>query len=453
MAAPGAARAVDVGFLSDPPRTVGDMRDVSVLDSVGGAAVYRGPTAKELRFDEIEAELAELCGQRNAIDGRIAELLAAVDDEDLIAGTGLKSVEHFATWQLGCSRSRARDLTAIAERLDELPVTTGLLRDGLLSADQVAVIARKAPAGTDEDYAALAQLATVSQLKRALRAERTRIQPDEPAPAPPPATPERQVSIWWDDDDAWNAHLRLPKVDGATADAALRSHFDALVNEWKAAQRARKERGARDETAPPFPTLADAFLRLLEHGWDAEATARPHGHRHTVILHVDVESRAAELHLGPALTDAERRYLCCDAKVETWFERDGVPMGAARTTREIPRRLRRALEHRDRCCRVPGCDATVGLHAHHLIHWEDGGPTELWNLALVCAFHHRAHHASTITIRGPAADLRVTDRRGRPLSAGGIARAPSEPPVEAEHYRHPTGEPFHERWFQLPSLH
>jgi aryl carrier-like protein len=430
------------------------MRDVSMLDPVGEGAVYQGPTAKEQRFDEVEAELAELCGQRNAIDGRIAELLAAVDDEDLIAGTGLKSVEHFATWQLGCSRGRARDLVAIAERLDELPVTTGLLREGLLSADQVAVIARRAPAGTDQDYAELAQRATVSQLQRALRAERTRTNPDEPAPASPPSPPERQVSVWWDDDDAWNAHVRLPKVDGAAADAALRSHLDALVNEWKRAQKEREGRRSQDETVPPFPTLADAFLRLLEHGWDADVTARPHAHRTTVVLHVDIESKAAELHLGPALTDAERRYLSCDAKIETWFERDGVPIGAARTSRDLPRRLRRALEHRARgCCEVPGCSATAGLHAHHLIHWEDGGPTELWNVALVCPFHHRAHHAGIITIRGPASALQVTDRRGRTLSAGGLARSPSGPPVEAEQYRHPTGEPFHERWFQLPSLH
>ncbi|OBG31806.1 hypothetical protein A5672_26475 [Mycobacterium alsense] len=42
-------------------------------------------------------------------------------------------------------------------------------------------------------------------------------------------------------------------------------------------------------------------------------------------------------------------------------------------TRVINRRLRRALEHRDRTCAVPGCDATRGLHAHHIRHWEDGG--------------------------------------------------------------------------------
>jgi len=102
--------------------------------------------------------------------------------------------------------------------------------------------------------------------------------------------------------------VRLPKVDGTAADAALRCHLDALVNEWKAADGATdRDRQSNGVSVPPFPTLADAFIRLLEHGWDADATARPHGHRTTVVMHVDLESKVADLHLGPALTEAERR--------------------------------------------------------------------------------------------------------------------------------------------------
>ena len=113
-------------------------------------------------------------------------------------------------------------------------------------------------------------------------------------------------------------------------------------------------------------------------------------------------SALAALHLGPLLSEAERRYLICDATCEVWFERDGQVIGAGRATRLISRRLRRALEHRDRTCAVPGCGATRGLHAHHIRHWEDGGPTELVNLVLVCPYHHRLHHRGVITITGPA---------------------------------------------------
>ena len=224
---------------------------------------------------------------------------------------------------------------------------------------------------------------------------------------------------------------------------------DALVNEWKR----QKSDAEPDAVLAPFPTLADAFVRMCQHSLDAEAHRRPHGHRTTVIVHVDVEAQLAELHVGPALSEAERRYLGCDAKVETWFERDGKPIGVGRDTREIPRRLRRALERRaGGCCEVPGCSATAGLHGHHIWHWEDGGPTELSNLLLVCPHHHRLHHRGLITIRGPADDPTVLDRRGRALSAGGLARPPTTAPPPAARYQHPTGERFDTHWYEPPSL-
>nr|WP_269199337.1 HNH endonuclease signature motif containing protein [Mycobacterium avium] len=168
-------------------------------------------------------------------------------------------------------------------------------------------------------------------------------------------------------------------ADTATAakfDAALQSHLDALIAEWEH-DRDNTERVF--DQRPPLPDSLDAFMRLVETGWDAEAARRPHGQHTTVVMHLDIAQRLAALNLGPLLTDAERQYLTCDATCEVWFERDGQPIGAGRTTRVINRRLRRALEHRHPTCAVPGCGATRGLHAHHLRHWEDGGPTELAN--------------------------------------------------------------------------
>ncbi|EUA32887.1 hypothetical protein I553_9008 [Mycobacterium xenopi 4042] len=116
-----------------------------------------------------------------------------------------------------------------------------------------------------------------------------------------------------------------------------------------------RPRRARVKELSPLPSTIDAFMRLVETGWDADATRRPHGQHTTVVMHVDVERRAAALHLGPLLSDAERQYLTCDALCEVWFERAGEPIGAGRATRLIGRRLRRALEHRHPTCAVPGC--------------------------------------------------------------------------------------------------
>ena len=189
-------------------------------------------------------------------------------------------------------------------------------------------------------------------------------------------------------------------------------------------------------------------MRLVEAGWDADAVRRPHGQHTTVVVHLDVNQRAASLHLGPLLTESERRYLLCDATCEVWFERDGQVIGTGRATRVINRRLRRALEHRHPTCAVPGCGATRGLHAHHIRHWEDGGPTELDNLVLVCPYHHRLHHRGVITIIGPAHNLTVTDSAGRQLSAGSLARPPTKPPPAVAPYRGPIGERADWWWYE-----
>ncbi len=84
-------------------------------------------------------------------------------------------------------------------------------------------------------------------------------------------------------------------------------------------------------------------------------------------------------------------------------------------TRTIPPALRRALHHRDRGCRFPGCDRPFG-QGHHVRHWAQGGPTTLSNLALLCRRHHRAVHEEGYQIeQEPDGALRFRRPDGRPL--------------------------------------
>jgi len=66
----------------------------------------------------------------------------------------------------------------------------------------------------------------------------------------------------------------------------------------------------------------------------------------------------------------------------------GNVLDVGRRTRTIPPAIRRALEHRDRGCRFPGCHNRYA-DAHHLRHWADGGRMSLENLVLLCRRHHR----------------------------------------------------------------
>jgi hypothetical protein len=69
-----------------------------------------------------------------------------------------------------------------------------------------------------------------------------------------------------------------------------------------------------------------------------------------------------------------------------------------------------ALAVGDRGGVFPACARPLAWgEAHHLVHWLDGGPTDLSNLALVCRAHHRAVHEGGWRLgRGPDGRLTAT---------------------------------------------
>jgi len=69
-------------------------------------------------------------------------------------------------------------------------------------------------------------------------------------------------------------------------------------------------------------------------------------------------------------------------------------------------------------CVMPGCTATRGLHAHHIVHWENGGATELSNLVLLFYESSQIRAASVVAVLlmicmlvGVIIALRVVDVR------------------------------------------
>ncbi|MGE2715405.1 DUF222 domain-containing protein [Mycolicibacterium litorale] len=409
------------------------------------AASFVPSPPREAQLEAYFEEMAELAGQRNAIDARLVEIAAEIDGQRLWGATGARSVAGLVAWKIGCSATNAKSIVAVAERIAEFPRCMQDFRDGRLSLDQIGVIADKAGPGSDEHYAALAQHASVNQLRTAIKQEpKPEPEPvpysDEDEPAPPPA-PEASITTTSDETHTtW--HVKLPHAESAKVDAALTCRREGMVAQWD-----RDHTDTPPGQRPPAPSTVDAFLDIIDSAWDTDAERRPHSAHTTVAVHLDVKDRIAALHLGPLLPDSDRQYLTCDATCEVWFERDGHVIGAGRSTRLINRQLRRALEHRDRTCVVPGCEATRGLHAHHIIHWEDGGPTDLDNLVLVCPYHHRAHHRGIITITGPAHQLVVTDSRGRVMQSGSLARPPTTAPPAVPPYPGPSGERADWWWY------
>ncbi|MEB4212406.1 DUF222 domain-containing protein, partial [Mycobacterium sp. 94-17] len=271
------------------------------------ASVGAGVVSPNERLGVLFEELAELTGQRNAIDGRIVEIVAEIDRDGLGGMTGARSVPALVAWKTGCSPANAHTIAAIAGRLGEFPRCVAGMRQGRLSADQVGVIAARAAAGSDEHYARLAEVATVAQLRTAVRLEPRADPESEPWCAP-------QRSFTKSSTERGSCYrITLPPLDAAALDAAVASHREALIAQWKADH----GEGGGDQR-PPLPDAAEAFMRLVEAGWDAEALRRPHGQHTTVVVHLEVDRPAAALHRGALLSDAERRYVTCEATAEVW---------------------------------------------------------------------------------------------------------------------------------------
>jgi len=157
--------------------------------------------------------------------------------------------------------------------------------------------------------------------------------------------------------------------------------------------------------------LADSFLFAPPAGRvDTSAD------RYQVVVHIDqallsgaVKSRlssgessstSCQLDGGTALAVETARRLGCDATLVGIVEdENGEPLNVGRRTRALSPALRRALRARDGGCRFPGCGRSRFTHAHHVVHWADGGETSLKNLITLCTFHHALVHEGGYSIR------------------------------------------------------
>ncbi|MCV7377289.1 DUF222 domain-containing protein, partial [Mycobacterium alsense] len=97
------------------------------MSSIASSSVVVIP--KE-RLAVLFEELAELAGQRNAIDGRIVDIAAEIERDELCGMTGARSVAALVAWKLGVSSANAHTITTVAGRVEEFPRCAQALREG-----------------------------------------------------------------------------------------------------------------------------------------------------------------------------------------------------------------------------------------------------------------------------------------------------------------------------------
>jgi hypothetical protein len=144
--------------------------------------------------------------------------------------------------------------------------------------------------------------------------------------------------------------------------------------------------------------------------------------RYQVMVHIDATKIAGgqgECHLetGSGIDLECVRRLACDCGIVGVVEDErGNVLDIGRKNRAVPPSMMRALRVRDGGCIFPGCTNHRFVDAHHWQHWMDGGPTALWNLALLCRMHHRLIHQGLFVMQSEG-DGRFTFTRkdGTPI--------------------------------------
>jgi hypothetical protein len=339
--------------------------------------------------DRLADEIAELAAHLHAATYRLLMLLREYDAREAW-GWGFRSCAHWLSWRTGIAPGAAREKVRVARALGSLPRISAAMERGGLSYSKARALTRVATADNESSLLEFAQAATASQVEGLVRAWR-RVDRQEEAEEERLRHEQRYVSLYPDEDGSWTLRGRLDPEVGALLDKAL---------EWASEQvhgkRPPSETSVGQRRADALGLVAEQALGDVS----AETPSTPRravakqADRFQVVLHVEQadEGQAVLASSGRRVPAETWRRLACGASVvEMTHDVEGRVLDVGRKRRTIPPAIRRALEHRDRKCRFPGCESRY-CDAHHVEHWADGGGTKLDNLILLCRVHHRAVH-------------------------------------------------------------
>src|SRR2546421_10234954 len=382
-------------------------------------------------LDQLGDEIAELSVHLEAATARLLDLIREFDARGGW-NTGFSSCAAWLSWRVGLDLGAARGRVRVARALATLPRLAQALARGELSYAKVRALTRVATPETEERLLAVGRAGTAEHVERVVRGWR---RVDRLAEAQETARrhKSRALYVYQDEDGMVVIRGRLAPEVGAALIQALPAAREALYHKAHAQHVPAGTCGGDVSTEPPTmpQQQADALALVAEtalhHGIDPGAP----GERYQVVVHVDAPVLAdveapgqSVLDDGAHVSAETSQRLACDAsRVMMRHDPDGRILEVGARTRTIPPALRRALHHRDRGCRFPGCGLRFG-QGHHIRHWAHGGPTTLSNLAILCRRHHRAVHEEGYQVeRHPDGELRFRRPDGRPL--------PDSPPPSA----------------------
>ena len=234
---------------------------------------------------------------------------------------------------------------------------------------------------------------------------------------------QREVSISKQSDGMYDLFGRFDPVAGARIETALAAMAKKLWHGEDAKNR-----------ATPAQRYADA-LELLVTGGGSARRLKPQNTTLLVIADYDAvagQMDGARLVDGTPLAASELVRLALEAKIlPALFDTAGQPLWLGREYHDANAAQRIALAVRDRGC--VGCGAANSFcQPHHIVHWENGGPTDIDNRCLLCG-------DSTISRSINAEPTSCAERTaGTPSNAAPPAERPP-PRAMADHPATSTG--------------
>jgi hypothetical protein len=291
--------------------------------------------------------------------------------------------------------SVAYDSINVGEQLHRLPQCADAVAAGEIGFAHLSVIARTAKAldglrselaFTEDELLQRARESSAGRLWHYCMRLRHALDPEGVAQEQRIAVEERrlQFSVW--EDGSVLVSGRLDPIGGA----AVRTAIEPLAQPMGEGDDRCLER-----------RQADAFVELSTHALDAgqvpqHASQRPHLQVTTSLetLQGLPGSPAADMEFSLPISSKTVQRLACDASItRVLFGPGSVVVDVGRATRLVSAPTRRALNARDQHCRWPGCERTASWSAaHHVVHWTQGGKTDLSNLLLLCHRHHWMVH-------------------------------------------------------------
>jgi Domain of unknown function (DUF222)/HNH endonuclease len=326
------------------------------------------------------ADLLELFGRGERVCTAAKALLARrVDETGVWREGGHRSAAHWVAEATGETVGAASRTLETVRALEQLPETDAAFRAGRLSETQAAEVASAAGADPSSESALLetASTTSVKGLRDRCRQVRAGAEADDAAWARR-LHETRRAHKWTDPDGAYCFSGRMAPDAGARFDVAWEAHTDRIFREARRA-------GLRE---PRAAYAADALVALASDGpckpvevrvtVDSAALARGH---------TEAGEQCEINRVGPVPV-ATAQALLDDCSVAV-LVRDGDDITAVSSPkRNIPTKLRRALEAQYPTCGVTACANDQFLEIDHVVPVEDGGETSIQNTWRICPHHH-----------------------------------------------------------------